>query len=648
MKKKIIAIAMAASLSSYMLIGCDDAESLLGSEETTTSTDSEAGNVILTEAEQNISVEYKEDELVSYSVEAANGGKLVSTSFESVTSGYTLSKDNNSTLNMTDANTIYLNEDSIEYAGSGATVDGSNITITSKGTYILTGTLNNGSIIIDADNEDVELVLANCNITSENSACIYTKAADKTVIVLANETVNTLTDGENYTYTDETNEEPNSCIFSKDDLAITGAGALIVNGNFNNGITGKDDLRILNGYIYVTAKNNGLKGKDCVLVKDGIIVVDATGDGIQASNDTDTAKGYVYIDGGSFEIDSQTKGIKAYTNIIINNGEFNITTIDDGIHSNGYCTINNGNIKIDADDDGIHADTSLVINGGIVDVLESYEGLESENIVINGGDIKVKAQDDGINAAGVNTTSDTTTNNTNTKDTTTKDTTTKATTGESESLDEQHMKGGNGGFGGMGSQMGGQSTGILTINGGNVYVNADGDGLDCNGSVTMTGGTVIVEGPTNSANGSLDYDGSFTVSGGTLLALGASGMAQGPTSDSTICGIITNATTQNTSGTLKIVDSNDSVVFEYECTKNVQNIVFCSETLKENVEYSILLNESEIINFTASGIASNESTGGMFGGGSAPDGGAGGQIPNGERSQMPEDGNMPSGERTTR
>lgn len=109
MKKKIIAIAMAASLSSYMLIGCDDAESLLGSEETTTSTDSEAGNVILTEAEQNISVEYKEDELVSYSVEAANGGKLVSTSFESVTSGYTLSKDNNSTFNMTDANTIYLN-----------------------------------------------------------------------------------------------------------------------------------------------------------------------------------------------------------------------------------------------------------------------------------------------------------------------------------------------------------------------------------------------------------------------------------------------------------------------------------------------------------------------------------------------------------
>ncbi len=590
MKKKIIAIAMAASLSSYMLIGCDDAESLLGSEETTTSTDSEAGNVILTEAEQNISVEYKEDELVSYSVEAANGGKLVSTSFESVTSGYTLSKDNNSTFNMTDANTIYLNEDSIEYAGSGATVDGSNITITSKGTYILTGTLNNGSIIIDADNEDVELVLANCNITSENSACIYTKAADKTVIVLANETVNTLTDGENYTYTDETNEEPNSCIFSKDDLAITGAGALIVNGNFNNGITGKDDLRILNGYIYVTAK------------------------------------GYVYIDGGSFEIDSQAKGIKAYTNIIINNGEFNITTIDDGIHSNGYCTINNGNIKIDADDDGIHADTSLVINGGIVDVLESYEGLESENIVINGGDIKVKAQDDGINAAGGNTTSDTTTNNTTTKDTTTKDTTTKATTGESESLDEQHMKGGNGGFGGMGSQMGGQSTGILTINGGNVYVNADGDGLDCNGSVTMTGGTVIVEGPTNSANGSLDYDGSFTVSGGTLLAVGASGMAQGPTSDSTICGIITNATTQNTSGTLKILDSNDSVVFEYEFTKNVQNIVFCSETLKENVEYSILLNESEIINFTASGIASNESTGGMFGGGSAPDGGAGGQI----------------------
>ncbi len=567
MKKKIVAITLAASMATYMLVGCDDAASLFGTSDETTSSEDNS-STLLTAEEQKISIEYKEDELVSYKVVDENGKEVASENYSTITSGYSFDVSDSTQISMSNENTIYLNGNSITYDGEGASVDGTTVTITNKGTYIITGTLTDGQIIVDADkDDDVEIILAGCNITCNNSACIYTKSSDKTVIVLADKTVNTLTDSTSYTYDDETNEEPNSCIFAKDDLAITGTGALVVYGNFNNGITSKDDLRILNGYINVTAANNGIKGKDSVVVKEGTIVVKAVGDGIKATNDEDSTKGYVYIDEGNILINSEEKGIKAVTNLIINNGNINVE--------------------------------------------DSYEGLESENIIINDGEIKVKSSDDGINAAA-------------------------SVKGGNENQEFNGETGDRNG-GQMGGQMGGQSTGTLTINGGNIYVNADGDGLDSNGSITMSGGIVIVEGPTSSADGALDYDGSFNITGGTLFAVGAAGMAQAPGSDSTVNGIMTNITA-NSGSKVEITDSNGSAVFSYTLTKSIQNVVFCSDKLTTDDTYLINIDGSEATNFTASVILSN-------GGGMGNQGMPGENFQNkGEKPTGDFDGEMPSGD----
>ncbi len=263
--------------------------------------------------------------------------------------------------------------------------------------------------------------------------------------------------------------------------------------------------------------------------------------------------------------------------------------------------VKEGTIVVKAVGDGIKAVTNLIINNGNINVEDSYEGLESENIIINDGE-----------------------------------------------------KGDRNG-GQMGGQMGGQSTGTLTINGGNIYVNADGDGLDSNGSITMSGGIVIVEGPTSSADGALDYDGSFNITGGTLFAVGAAGMAQAPGSDSTVNGIMTNITA-NSGSKVEITDSNGSAVFSYTLTKSIQNVVFCSDKLTTDDTYLINIDGSEATNFTASVILSN---GGGMGNqvmpgenfqnkGERPTGDFDGEMPSGdfkgERPTGDFDGEMPSGD----
>jgi hypothetical protein len=142
----------------------------------------------------------------------------------------------------------------------------------------------------------------------------------------------------------------------------------------------------------------------------------------------------------------------------------------------------------------MHADMTLTVNDGTLNISQSYEGLESAAIVINGGDIQITASDDGVNVAGGNDSSST-----------------EGRLGQDAFSDSGQY--------------------LLTINGGNLVVDAGGDGLDSNGSIVMSGGQVIVNGPTNDGNGPLDYNGTFTISGGFIVAVGSSGMAQ-TTSDS--------------------------------------------------------------------------------------------------------------------
>jgi hypothetical protein len=214
------------------------------------------------------------------------------------------SEDLETAVDSTAATSISLAGDTISVAGDGAVVNGSSVSITAAGTYTLSGTLNNGQIFVETDDEDpVVLILNGVNITNATSAPIYVSNADKVVITLAEGTENVVTDGDSYLFadaaaTDAASAEPNATIFSKADLTINGSGSLTVNANYNNGIVSKDDLKIVSGAITVNAVNDGIKGRDSIAVKDGTITINAGGDGMQANNDEDAEQGYIVIEGG--------------------------------------------------------------------------------------------------------------------------------------------------------------------------------------------------------------------------------------------------------------------------------------------------------------------------------------------------------------
>ena len=220
--------------------------------------------------------------------------------------------------------------DSISLNGGGAVVDGNQIAITSAGTYSISGTLNDGQIIVNTkDQETVKLILNGVDITYSKSSPLYVKNAVKTIITLADNTDNYITDGEHYIIEDSNVEnpesiDPNATIFSKDDLTINGGGTLTVNANYNNGIQSKDDLRITGGDISVTAVNDGIKGRDSIVVKGGNITVVASGDGMQSTNDEDPERGYVSIEGGTFNITAGADGIQAETSLEIGGGDITI------------------------------------------------------------------------------------------------------------------------------------------------------------------------------------------------------------------------------------------------------------------------------------------------------------------------------------
>lgn len=482
------------------------------------------------------------------------------------------------------ATSIRLDGAGATVEGSGATVKDNVITIQSAGMYVVSGKLQDGQIVIDAPNKGtVRLILNGAEIVSGSSAPIYVKKAGKAVITLQKGTDNLISDGASYVYPDASTDEPNSAIFSKADLTINGSGKVVVQGNFNNGITSKDELNITGGTIEITAVDDGLMGRDLVAVQEGEIAVKAGGDGIKTTNDTDKDKGIVAISGGAFRIQSGSDGIQAassiridggsYTivsgkgsgmgkpseetgsakavksaaDIQINEGMFDIDSADDSIHSNGTISITGGQFRIASGDDAIHADASIAISGGTIDITKSYEGIESAAITISGGDIHVVSSDDGINVS-----------------------------------DESSTGGNNGG------RFRASANNKLTISGGYISVEAQGDGLDSNGSIAMTGGTVIVNGPTANNNGPLDYDGTFDMTGGFLIAAGSSRMAQAVSEQSTQYGVMMTYSRTQAAGTLvHLEDSSGKAIISFAPSKAYQSVFVSSPSLQKDAAYTI-------------------------------------------------------------
>ncbi|MDR1574182.1 MAG: carbohydrate-binding domain-containing protein [Clostridiales Family XIII bacterium] len=533
---------------------------------------------------------------------------------------------------------ISLNKTSVSVDGEGATVDGSVVTVDKAGTYVLTGSLQDGQVIVAAASDDtVRLVLNGVDISSFTGAPIYASQCNKLILTLADGTENSVTDGgENFAYANEGDEEPDAAVFCKDDLTINGSGTLTVNAGFNNGVGTKDDLVVTGGNLLIKAANNGLRGNDSVTVLAGTFAIDAGNDGVQTNNGTDAEKGWIYIadgafdiraahdgiqaeaglyiDGGVFDIvagggsdEAQIlaadaaggaldagsfKGIKAAGDILVSGGDFTVDSADDAIHANADIAVDGGKFTLATDDDGIHADGDLRIGGGEIEVKKSYEGLEAANIRITDGTVGVVASDDGINAAG----------------------------GSDGNTD-------GGRFGGDAFRADGDYS--VNISGGSVRVLAGVDGVDSNGVINISGGYSVMLSSSARGGGdaALDANGALTFTGGSIIYGGGLNTGAGPGGDSTQSCVYTEAEVAAGSEVSVRKDGQSLIAFkpDIDCLR----LAFSSPDIVSGESYEIYSGERLIAEAMA-GIG-----GGMRGNG----------MPGGERpgNGMPEGGEMPEG-----
>lgn len=396
--RKIITVALfcAAITGNMILAGCTEDNT----ETTETSSASSVASVVVSEekVESTVSVE-EEDTDASYSE--------------------------------SDSTKITLSGKTASVEGEGAKADGGTITISKAGTYVLSGTLDDGQVVIEAGkNDTVKLILNNASITSSTAPAIYASKCEKTILVLEKGTTNTLADGKDYvkedttetsttsessaTEEDESSDNPNAAVYVKDDLTILGEGTLNVTGNAKNGITSKDVLRITSGTINVKAAHHGITGKDNLYISGGTVTVEAAdGDGMRStySKTDDADKGHVYIEGGEINITSANDGIQSEKNLVINGGTITVKagggapeTITNNSNDQGGRGgfMQNNNASSDTDTEstkGIKAGADLTIGGGTITIDSGDDGVHSNgNVTVTDGTITVKSGDDGVHA----------------------------------------------------------------------------------------------------------------------------------------------------------------------------------------------------------------------------------------------------------
>jgi uncharacterized protein YcfL len=480
---------------------------------------------------------------------------------------------------------ITLNGSSIETdSESGVTIDKNTLTITKEGTYVISGTLDNGNIIVEADDTaKVQIVLNGVTITSSDYAPIYVKTADKVFITLAENTKNSLTDGSTYVQTDDTSVD--GVIFSKADLTLNGQGTLTITGNYKHGIASKDDLIITSGTYNITSVKDGLNGKDAVKIKDGTITISVTdGNGIQSKNGDDTTKGYVYIGGGTVNIKNSREGIEG-TAIVIEDGTIDIVANDDGLNATSGSSTTTGSSSTDTSDTTTTASDMSATADTAVSTISTVATTSSSDTTTSSDTTNVPANSDmappSDNAGQFN------------KD--------------------------DGGFGGKGGgAFENDTNAYLSISGGTITVNAAGDGIDSNGSVIISGGTTLVNGPTDSGNAGFDYNGTADITGGTILVAGSAGMAQGFSDTSTQYSILYNFSSVSEAGTeVTLTDADGNKVYSYTPTKQYQSIVISTPDLEKDATYT-LTSGSQSEEITLSSVVTSggeQSVGGPGGGG---------------------------------
>ena len=452
--------------------------------------------------------------------------------------------------------------------GAGVSVDGSTVTVTKPGTYRVSGTLSDGQLVVDASGI-VRLVLDQAAITNSRSAALVANEADKLVIVLTAGTANTLTDATEYVYPDASTTEPDAALFSKVDMVIAGEGKLSVNGRYADAIASKDGLVIAGADVTVTAKDDGIRGRDYLVISGGKLAVTSVGQGLKSTNNADEGAGYILVSGGT--VDVVTTGDKS-----------------DCVNSVTNALFTAGTLTLSCTDDAIHADKLLMVTGGSITVTKSYEGLESAIVDISGGKLDITSSDDTINANDGSggrefgqrpgTTQD---NGQGTAPSANPAAPGGTRPGRQPGAGRGAFPTGGTGGGNPAAGRGGGGESVqnasIDVSGGEITVNAGGDGFDSNGTLTISGGTVVASGANRAGDGALDSNGSMQVSGGTLAAIGgASRMLRIPDETSPQLWFSQEAAIQ-AGDTVTITTNNGT--FTFVAAKEAQSIVFSSPDL---------------------------------------------------------------------
>lgn len=518
---------------------------------------------------------------------------------------------------------IYLNGTSISTTSTKVNVAGTTATIKAGGNFRVTGTLDNGQLkVSNTDGLIVRLILDNANITNTTTAPLFVEQGKKTVVIMPAGTTNSFTDALTH---DTLIDSTNAAIYSRDYISFVGEGMLNVNGKFQDGINGKDEVIIKSGNITINAVDDGIRGKDFVLIHGGTLNVTTTsGDGFKSDDATIGGLGFISINGGNSTIVSKGDGISASGAVNISDGSVNVTaggggtatpsttisskglkgdesvnvtggtvvlsTADDAINSNNLAYISGGNITIATKSDGINGAQKVLTTGGTINMtvgggstatastIISCKGIKSPVTVhLNGGDITINSADDCIHSDNAVYLGGAIINGQ-----------TNSSTGDGIHAEDSVTV--NGGTCTITKSYEALEAKFITINSGSVYITATNDG------VNATAG--LVSGGTESDDGSV-----FKITGGLLNASAASGdcidsngdilinggvvVGHGPTSAPEL-GVDLNGTF-SISGGLFVASGPSTQMFESPTTSSTQKSVAVtfSSTVSANTIFNV-------------------------------------------------------------
>ena len=437
---------------------------------------------------------------------------------------------------------------------------GADFEISASGTYHVTGQ-QEGQIRVNNKNGHVRLLLENATIKNSTGPVILCSDADKLIIEILGE--NHIEDGEYYQ--EETNTDEMGVIYSKADLVFQGDGQLSITANYSDAIVGKDDLKFSGGIYSIKSKDDAIHGKDSVYVAGGTFIIDSGADAFKATNQEDKGKGYILIKKGNLKVGAGAKALKATNTILLQGGNYSLNSRDDAIHSDNYIGIADGEINISSGDDAIHADRRLAIDGGRLVISQSKEGLEAQNITINDGVLRITSEDDGINSSVSSDPSSST----------------SAQVARAREPEETN----------------------LLINGGEIYLNANGDGLDSNGWIYINGGLIVIDGPNDTKNAALDATIGIVMNGGKVFAIGDGAEVSTLGDTSSVLNISIYLGLAMPEKTLiEIKNKKGDIIFSHESVKSFNYVVAGSLDFMLGEEYDIYFNGKYYDSFIISGI----------------------------------------------